>query len=341
MQIALVGVLAALIAAAIAAYAWDRAQANDIADGIRVGGVPIGGLTQKQASHKLRSELVQPLEQPITVKFERTKYVLGPRRLDVRADIPAMLDAAHDASRSGGLPTRLWRYATGGDVYENLPAHVSYSRPGRQRASSTRSPSRSTRPPPTPPCSPRRRAQPRVRQGRHRPRPGAAPLDAHRRDRLRRAPPRRPGSGPRTKSAVTTDELAAKYPIYLTVDRANFQLRLWKNLKLAKTYTIAVGMQGLETPAGTYTINDKQVNPSWHVPDSAWAGDLAGQVIPPGPEDPIKARWMGFFDGAGIHGTDEISSIGSAASHGCIRMLIPDVIELYDQVPLGTPIYVG
>jgi lipoprotein-anchoring transpeptidase ErfK/SrfK len=143
------------------------------------------------------------------------------------------------------------------------------------------------------------------------------------------------------KPDVTTDELAQKYPVYLTIDRAAFQLRLWENLKLAKTYTIAVGQQGLETPAGTYTIDDKQVNPSWHVPDSAWAGDLAGQVIPPGPEDPIKARWMGFFNGAGIHGTDEVTSLGTAASHGCVRMAIPDVIGLYPQVPLGTPIYIG
>jgi lipoprotein-anchoring transpeptidase ErfK/SrfK len=145
----------------------------------------------------------------------------------------------------------------------------------------------------------------------------------------------------RVKPQVTTDQLAGKYPVYLTVDRAAFQLRLWKDLKLAKTYTIAVGQAGLETPAGLYSINDKQVNPSWHVPDSAWAGDLAGKVIPPGPADPLKARWMGFYDGAGVHGTDDVASLGTAASHGCIRMAIPDVIELYDQVPLGTPIYVG
>jgi lipoprotein-anchoring transpeptidase ErfK/SrfK len=140
---------------------------------------------------------------------------------------------------------------------------------------------------------------------------------------------------------VTTDQLAAKYPVYLTIDRANFQLQLWKDLKPAASYSIAVGQQGLETPAGTYSIDDKQVNPSWHVPDSAWAGDLAGQVIPPGPQDPLKARWMGFYNGAGIHGTDDVASLGTAASHGCIRMSVPDVIELYDQVPLGTPIYIG
>src|SRR5437899_503097 len=114
-----------------------------------------------------------------------------------------------------------------------------------------------------------------------------------------------------------------------------------QRLKLVKTYPIAVGRAGLETPAGFYEINDKQVNPSWHVPLSSWAGDLAGRVIPPGPDDPIKARWLGFFGGAGIHGTAETWSLGSAASHGCIRMTIPDVEQLYDLVPLHTPIYVG
>ena len=62
---------------------------------------------------------------------------------------------------------------------------------------------------------------------------------------------------------------------------------------------------------------------------------------PAGPDNPLKARWLGIFDGAGIHGTDETYSLGSAASHGCIRMAIPDVIELYDQVPVGAPIYIA
>jgi lipoprotein-anchoring transpeptidase ErfK/SrfK len=140
---------------------------------------------------------------------------------------------------------------------------------------------------------------------------------------------------------VTTDELAQQYPTYITIDRASFQLRLWKNLKLARTYTIAVGAAGYETATGVYHIESKQVNPTWYVPDAAWAGDLAGKVIPPGPDNPLQARWMGFFDGAGIHGTSDVSSLGSAASHGCIRMSVADVTELYDQVPVGTPIYIG
>jgi len=126
------------------------------------------------------------------------------------------------------------------------------------------------------------------------------------------------------------------------VNRSAFQLSVYKDLKLVKTYGIAVGQVGLETPAGLYHIQNKAVNPAWTVPNSAWAGDLAGTVVPGGTaENPLKARWMGIFDGAGIHGTDASGSIGSAASHGCIRMLIPDVIELYDQVPVGAPIYIA
>jgi lipoprotein-anchoring transpeptidase ErfK/SrfK len=144
------------------------------------------------------------------------------------------------------------------------------------------------------------------------------------------------------KPKITTDELAEEYPAVLVVNRSAFQLTLYKDLKLVKTYGIAVGQIGLETPAGLYHIQNKAVNPAWSVPNSAWAGDLAGTVVPGGvPENPLKARWMGIFDGAGIHGTDASGSIGSAASHGCIRMLIPDVIELYDEVPVGAPIYIA
>ena len=140
---------------------------------------------------------------------------------------------------------------------------------------------------------------------------------------------------------MTGSEVAAEYPTYLTLDRASYTLRLWEDLKLAKTYTVAVGQEGLETPEGLYAIQEMAENPTWNVPESDWAGSLAGQSIPPGPSNPIKARWMGIYEGAGIHGTEETYSLGTAASHGCVRMSIPDVEELYDRVEVGTPIYIG
>jgi lipoprotein-anchoring transpeptidase ErfK/SrfK len=143
--------------------------------------------------------------------------------------------------------------------------------------------------------------------------------------------------------SVTTAQLAERYPAYIVVDRAAFTLRFYDHLHLALSYPIAVGMQGLETPAGLYSIQWKQVDPPWYVPNSAWAGSLAGKTIPPGPADPLKARFMSFNGGAGIHGIDpsEYSSIGHDASHGCVRMRIPDVIALYSRTPVGTPVYIA
>jgi len=145
----------------------------------------------------------------------------------------------------------------------------------------------------------------------------------------------------RVKPNVTFANLSRVYNTVLTIDRDNFKLRLFKGLKFRKSYGIAVGMAGLDTPAGRYAIQNKQVNPAWHVPNSAWAGSLAGQVIPGGaPNNPLRARWLGIANGVGIHGTAEDWSIGTRASHGCIRMHVSDVIDLYPRVPVGSPVLI-
>jgi lipoprotein-anchoring transpeptidase ErfK/SrfK len=141
--------------------------------------------------------------------------------------------------------------------------------------------------------------------------------------------------------AVTFKVLKRRNPRIITIDRGSFMLRLFRDLRPWKHYGIAVGMAGLDTPAGTYRIQDKQVDPAWHVPNSPWAGSLAGQVIPGGRADnPLKARWLGIANGVGIHGTAEDWSIGSRASHGCIRMHVSDVIDLYPRVPVGTQVLI-
>jgi lipoprotein-anchoring transpeptidase ErfK/SrfK len=143
-----------------------------------------------------------------------------------------------------------------------------------------------------------------------------------------------------THPAVNANQIEREDATVITVDRKNFKLRLFKNLRVVAEYGVAVGRSGLETPTGIYHVLEREVNPPWHVPDSSWAGSLAGTTVPPGPSDPIVARWMGLGGGIGIHGTDEPFSIGSDASHGCIRMRPADVIALYPRVPLGTTVYI-
>lgn len=340
-QIAVVATVMALLAAAAAAYAWDASRADQIADGVRVGEVDVGGLDVDEARRLLRRELVMPLERPIEVVFEGRRFNLDPRELDLEVDIDGALGEAHAASREGGLPARVWRYTTGAEVERRIEPRLSYAEDAlasfvdEVAASVDRAPRDATIDPTLASLHPvSARAGLSLRREQLRERLVAALLKP---------------SGPRTVSAtakriepaVTTDELAAQYPTYITVDRASFTLRFFRDLKLAESYTISVGQQGYETDPGLYEVQSKQIDPAWYVPEADWAGDLAGQVIPGGdPRNPLAARWLGFNGSEGIHGTEDVASLGSAASHGCIRMAVPDVIELYDRVAVGTPVYI-
>jgi lipoprotein-anchoring transpeptidase ErfK/SrfK len=338
-QIALVVVLLVLLAGAVGAYALDASKDGEIADGVTIGGVDVGGQSAEEAKSLVRADLVDPLQQPVTVKFDGEDYTLTPKDLKVRADVDGMVDEAVDVSREGDIFSRVWRYTTGGDVDSDVEPRVGYSNDALQgfidgvAAKIDREPQDATvEPTPT-------SLSPVPEQA------GITVRAEDLRDRVESAlqsPRARVVSAPvdKVQPEVTTDELASHYPSYITIDRGSFTLRLFKSLKLADEYTIAVGQVGYDTSAGLYDIQSKQVNPTWYVPNEAWAGDLAGTTVPPGPGNPLQARWMGFNGGAGIHGTSDVGSLGTAASHGCIRMSVPDVTALYDQAEVGTPVYI-
>ena len=341
LQIALIVTIVALLGGAVAAYAYDTSRDDEIADGVEIAGVDVGGMQVDEARKLVRAEVVEPLRKPVTVTFEDVKYRLSPEKLEIAADINGMVDKALEASREGGLPNRLWRYATGGEVSEEIEPRIRYSEEALGELINTvaaevnRDPVDASVEASGTSISPVR-SQHGISVKTEELR---AELEQAVQDPLARTVK---ASVERVEPEVTTDELAEQYPVYLTVDRSNFQLHLYEDLKLAKTYTVAIGAVGFDTPAGLYHIQNKAVDPAWSVPEAEWAGDLAGKVVPGGvPKNPLKERWLGIFDGAGIHGTDDVGSLGSAASHGCVRMGIPDVIELYDQVPVGTPIYIG
>jgi L,D-transpeptidase catalytic domain/Putative peptidoglycan binding domain len=334
---------AVVLVAALAvggAYVYDRSQDGKIAAGVTIDGIDVGGMSAEDAEGKLRRELLRPLEEPLRATFRGQKWSLPEEKLKVRADIDGAVARAVQVSREGDLPTRIGRYL-GGDEFElEIGAQVEYSRGAINRfvrgiaAELDRAPRDAS-------VAPSADALEVVAS-----QPGRKLRDVRLAEQLREAVT---GGGARTVAAhvhktapeVTTEEVARRYPSYLTLDRANFTLRLFKDLEPVRTYIVAVGQEGLETPEGTYEIQAMEEEPTWYVPESDWAGDLAGQVIPPGPSNPIKARWMAIFEGAGIHGTEETASLGSAASHGCVRMSIPDVEELYEQVEVGTPIFIG
>jgi lipoprotein-anchoring transpeptidase ErfK/SrfK len=340
-RIAIVAIAALLLLGVGVGYAYDSSAKDEIADGVTVGGVDVGGMDEAEAKRTVRRQLLGPLRHSLRVGYDGESWTLEGKSLKVHADLDAAIEEALDDSRDGGFPGRLVRYVTGNDVDEQVAADVTYSKStinrfvrhvadevDREARDATVEPSAASLEVVKAKNGRKLRDNLLTRQLQ------AAVLNASADHTIA-------ARTHYTKPDVTTEEVAAAYPSYLTLDRGSFTLRLWKNLKLAKTYTVAVGQEGLETPEGLYAIQEKEENPTWHVPESDWAGSLAGQDIPPGPSNPIKARWMGIFEGAGIHGTEETYSLGSAASHGCVRMSIPDVEELYDQVEVGTPIFIG
>ena len=123
----------------------------------------------------------------------------------------------------------------------------------------------------------------------------------------------------------------------LVVDLSDRQLLFHQQGKAVKTYPIAVGKAGWETPLGEFTVTDKDPSPLWQHP-------LTGDLVPAGSDSPLGSRWIGFWsDGIhqiGFHGTNQSQSIGQAISHGCIRLHDVDIQELYAQVALGTPVIV-
>jgi lipoprotein-anchoring transpeptidase ErfK/SrfK len=339
-RIALYVTLAALIVLTASAWAYDNSREDRIAKGVKVGGVDIGGLQRTAAERRLSEQLAGQIERPVRVKVAGKRLRLTAKRARLGVDVQDMVQAAIDRGRSGGLVTRVWRGLTGGEVATDLEPQVYYSRLAVRRfvkrvVAAVDRPARDAEVKFRLASLPAVPSQTGLRVRR-------AKLRADVEDALARLGAARTvrGEVKVVKPKVTTKQLAKKYPYVITVDRPDFKLRFFKRLGLSKTYKIAVGQAGLETPAGLYHIQDKAVNPSWHVPNSDWAGKLAGKVIPPGPDNPIKARWMGIYAGAGIHGTADIGSLGTAASHGCIRMAIPDVEQLYDKVPLQTPVFI-
>jgi hypothetical protein len=340
-QIALSIVALIVVLGAAAAYAYDSSRKDKIADGVVIAGVDVGGLEEAEAAAKVRRQLLRPLRHSLRVSFNGESWTLPGSKLKIRAEVDEAVAEAVEDSQEGGLPGRLVRYVTGDEVEKTISPRMAYSETAvnhfvRHVADEVNRDAQNASVEPTGDSLEvvaghnGRKLRDNLLEKDLK----AAVLNAD-------APHAIVAQVHSTKPEITRSEVADKYPSYLTLDRGTFTLRLWKHLKLAKSYTVAVGQEGLETPEGLYEIQVKEENPSWHVPESAWAGELAGQVIPPGPADPIKARWMGIFEGAGIHGTEELESLGTAASHGCVRMSIPDVEELYDQVEVGTPIFIG
>ena len=125
----------------------------------------------------------------------------------------------------------------------------------------------------------------------------------------------------------------------IVIHRGSNRLYLYSGMRPWRDFGVATGQPAYPTPLGRWSIVVKWRNPWWYPPKSPWA--KGAKPIPPGPGNPLGTRWMGLSaSGVGIHGTPDDASIGYSASHGCIRMHVPDAEWLFRRVRIGTTVFI-
>lgn len=328
-------VLLALGGVSYAAYRYDRASSDRILPGVTVAGIDVGGMARVEAIQAVQRSVQERLSQPLTIRVAEGSWKTTPAELGRSADVGAAVDQALQASDSVGFITRVWHRLREEPV--DISIDVSFRDAGTGVAALVSSIADDVAQTP-------RDASVAVVDGEvtfvHS-RPGRAVGTNVATKRLQAALEEGATSVRLPVKTVKPKVPDAKIGKTIVVDRTINQLYLYNGFDLEKTYPVATAAAGYVTPPGQWTIIDKQENPTWTNPaPDTWGADLPA-FIPPGPGNPLGTRAL-YLNASGIriHGTEDVSSIGTHASHGCIRMLMSDVEEIYPLVPIGTRVIV-
>ncbi len=321
LAIACVGLAAAAGAAHAQTPTTTAPPAGVFAEGVSIDGIPVGGATVAQARATLLQQRVAPRIKSFTVTLKKRKATIAPQAAGYSANVNGTINQALRYGRS--VPVT-------GPVDVPLIQNVDQKKLRNALVNRSRSLN-------VPAVSARltyRNAKPRVSKASM----GLAvnvdvamaPLT---RALMQRTTDTLNMPSKRVRPAATT--IGAN----IVISRANRTLTLYRGAKEWRTFRVAVGMSAYPTPRGKFRIIQKQKNPTWTPPDSPWAKGVG--PVAPGAGNPLGTRWIGISSPAiGIHGTPTPSSIGSAASHGCIRMYVNQSEWLYDRVSIDTPVLI-
>ncbi|MEQ8835043.1 MAG: L,D-transpeptidase family protein [Miltoncostaeaceae bacterium] len=293
-----------------------------IAPGVSIAGVDVSGLTARAARRAVVVEYIVPQRKRLVMVYRGKRVPLDPVVVGHTADLGYAVKAALLFGRSRTVPEEGFDVPLRERVDPRKVLGLLRSRVARFDVA------------PRDAAFSMRGATPVARDAR----PGIA-LNQRRSMRLvRNAILQRESNVVRLPSRRTRPDVV-RLPNVIVIDRGSFRLTLWRHNGRNETFPIAVGTSSHPTPSGNYSVIQKQVNPTWFPPSSPWAAGLG--PVPPGPANPLGTRWIGTSAPAiGMHGTPSPSSIGTRASHGCIRMYMNDVERLYGQVEIGTPVYI-
>jgi lipoprotein-anchoring transpeptidase ErfK/SrfK len=286
-----------------------------IAPGVTVSGVKVGGLTSEPA----RTRIEKAFGRPLPLRYGKKRWRISPRYLGTSA---AVDDAVAKALRSrprarlslqvSATRTRIRRYVQrldrlfSRDPISSAVVGVSGGRPAFSEA-----------------------------------KPGLAVRRAEMTNAIAymlRTNQRLPI--PLLTKTVPPEVTPENFGPIVVIFRESKRLTLFDGRRAVRSFGIATGTSEYPTPVGNFSVATKQRDPWWiPPPDSEWA--QGKEPVPPGPGNPLGTRWMGLTAPlVGIHGTPDAASIGYSASHGCIRMRVPDAEALFNEVEVGTPVLI-
>ena len=288
-----------------------------VPDGVRVAGVDVGGLISPSA----RARVASAFNQPIRLFHRDTIWSVSPARLGARASINEAVKRALRAAPGSEIALRV-------DVQRRAVRRYVASLNRRFAVPATNAELLGLSDSDLAPSFSEPKAGRRVDE----------PTMVRRLVRALRSP-WRGGQIELQLVPVPPSTTADDYGSIVVIRRGSNRLYLYDGPSLIQTFAVATGQAQYPTPLGTFEIIVKERNPTWNPPDSEWAEGL--EPVPPGPGNPLGTRWMGISSPAvGIHGTPDAASLGYSVSHGCIRMAIPDAEWLFEQVEVGTPVYI-
>jgi lipoprotein-anchoring transpeptidase ErfK/SrfK len=308
--------LIAVVLAAVAsgAAAPSAKQGGSVPQGVKVGGLKLGGLPVEQA----RAALSWSYNRPLRFVFYGHRWRIRPEKLGASVDVEKTIGRALKANAGDNIPlavsinsARLTQYSKGLDQWLSIPA---------QDATATLT----------------GKLTPVIHAGK----PGLAIHKIATSKEIKSAlqlaarPLLRPAA-----ETVAPNMTPSNFGPVVVIYRGSNSMHVYNGTHPWRVFGVATGQSIYPTPLGTWHVVDMQRNPWWRPPDSAWAQGL--KPIPPGPGNPLGTRWMGLdAAGVGMHGTPDDASIGYSASHGCIRMHIPDAEWLFNHVHIGTPVFI-
>jgi lipoprotein-anchoring transpeptidase ErfK/SrfK len=320
---------------AYASYRYDAATANRLLPGVTINGVDVGEMTREEAVAAVEGEIDADLGREIVVEAGDQVWRMSPGELGTSAEVEAAVDEALALNSGYTWAERVFRRLL------NRP--VEHDALVRYRADSARLRDFVTTAAETVAVAPSDASVDYV-EGQlvvRRPKFGRelAMRDAKRalRAAVMDGSVRVVLPTERIEPNVGKDDLGHT----IVVDLSDLQLTLYDGVRKVKSYPVAAGSAEYPTPTGEWTVWDKRENPVWINPaPDGWGASLP-DMIPGGPSNPLGTRAL-YLDAPGIriHGTSASYSIGSYASHGCVRMFMSDVEELYEIVPIGTTVHI-